>query len=105
VRHQTASSWGFLRLQWHYPDRQSVPLKSAVAKQIGKGKIAELGLFDLLEYAGKVRLLPKGDLDLAHKVRLAADKVLHEEPTTSSEALQVIEAARTVVSVLTRKAG
>lgn len=81
-----------------------VPLRAAVEKQIGKGKIAELGLFDLLEYAGKVRLLPKGDLDLAHKVRLAADRVLHEEPTTSSEALQVIEAARAVVSVLTRKA-
>lgn len=82
-----------------------VPLKAAVGKQIGKEKAEELGFFNLLEYAGKARLLPKSDLDLAHKVRLAADSVLHEEPTTSSEARQIIEAARTVVSVLTRKAG
>jgi hypothetical protein len=43
-------------------------------------------------------------MNSAHKVRLAADKVLHEDPTTTTEALEVLDAARAVVPELTTKA-
>jgi len=82
-----------------------VPLRKAASKQFGEKAVAGLGLFELLNLGARGRLLSKEAMNSAHKVRLAADKVLHEGPTTTTEALEVLEAARAVVAELTAKAG
>jgi len=81
-----------------------VPLRKVASKQFGEKAVVGQGLFALLDLATRGRLLTRETLDRAHKVRLAADKVLHEDPTTTSEALEVLEAARAVVAELTTKA-
>jgi len=83
-----------------------VPRRKAASKQFGERAVAGLGLFDLLnDFAVRGKLLSRDKMNLAHKVRLAADKVLHEDPTTAAEALEILEAARAVVAELTEKAG
>jgi hypothetical protein len=81
------------------------PLRKSAAKQFGDKAVADLGLFALLELAVRGRILSKGNLTLAHKVRIAADRVLHEEPISTPEVLEIFEAARTVVAELTGTAG
>jgi hypothetical protein len=78
---------------------------AAASRQFGGKSVEDLGLFSLLDLAVKGRSLSKDKLNLAHKVRLAADKVLHEQPTTAPEALETFEAARAVVAELTGKTG
>ena len=80
-----------------------VPIRALLSKHFGVKTVGGLGLFELLERGAKSRLLSKTATNLAHKVRLAADEVLHEKPTTTSEALDVLEAARQVVAELTGK--
>jgi hypothetical protein len=83
-----------------------VPLRKAASKQFGEKAVAGLGLFALLsDLAVRGRLLSGGNLDLAHQIRLGADRVLHEQPTTSAEALKLVEAARIIVVELSGKAG
>lgn len=83
-----------------------VPLRKAASKKFGEKVVAGLGLFDLLkDLAVRGRLLSREGIDRAHRVRLAADKVLHEEPTSSAEAYEVVEAARLIVIELSGRAG
>lgn len=71
-----------------------VPIRALLSKHFGATTVEGLGLYELLERGAKSRLLSKTATSLAHKVRLAADEVLHEQPTTTGEALDVLEAAR-----------
>ena len=83
-----------------------VPLRVAASKQFGEKAVAGLGFFALLnDFVVRGRLLTREGLALAHKIRVGADKVLHEEPTSLAEALELVEAARVVVLELSRKAG
>lgn len=82
-----------------------VPVRALLSKHFGSGTVDGLGLFELLKRAADRNLLSKTATTLAHKVRLAADEVLHEKPTTTDDALAVLEAARQVVAELTQKAG
>lgn len=82
-----------------------VPLRQVTSKQFGEKAVDGLGLFELLKLANRGRLLSREAMASAHTVRVAADKVLHEGPTTTSEALEVLEAARPVVAAVTSKAG
>jgi hypothetical protein len=81
-----------------------VPLRRAASKTFGKKVVNGLGLFDLLnDLAVRGSLLSREGIDRAHKIRLAADKVLHQEPTTSAEALEVVESACLVVIELSER--
>jgi hypothetical protein len=82
-----------------------VPLRRAASKVFGDKAVAAVGLFALIDdLAKRARLLSPDKSNLAHQVRIAADKVLHEQPTTAVEALAIVEAARVVVLELARKA-
>jgi hypothetical protein len=81
-----------------------VPIRKAASRQFGEGVVAQAGLFKILEdYAVRGRLLSKDGLGRAHKIRVAADKVLHQQPTDVDEVLGIIEAARSVVLELERQ--
>jgi hypothetical protein len=83
-----------------------VPLRRAASKVFGDKAVADTGLFTLIDdLAKRARLLSPDKSNLAHKVRIAADNVLHEQPTTAAEALAIVEAARVVILELSRKAG
>lgn len=75
-------------------------LRPKVAKYLGVSSAAELDLVDFIERA---RTLDKPTKDLAHKVRAIGNDVLHAgRDVTADEALEVIEAARTVVAYIER---
>lgn len=82
-----------------------VPLKRAVSKRFGARAVEDVGLFKLIEMAGRSRWLSPSSVKLAHIVRDAGDEVLHEKPVDSDEVLRIIEAARSVVGELVTKAG
>jgi hypothetical protein len=82
-----------------------VPLRQAAAKRFGAAAVKKAGLFDLLDLSARGRLLTPKAKELAHRLREAGDKVLHEEPTSSEQALELLEAARFVVAEISRKAG
>jgi hypothetical protein len=80
------------------------PLRVAASKQFGAAVIGEAGLFKIIDdYAVRGKLLSRTGLSLAHKVRIAADTVLHERATTTDDALEIIEAARAVILELEAK--
>lgn len=79
-------------------------LRGKLAKFFGKDAVARVDLKDLLDdLAPRARALSRGGQALAHKVRLAANNVLHHQTIGQPEALAVIEAARTVVLELSRR--
>jgi hypothetical protein len=81
-----------------------VPLRSAASQQFGAAAVGDAGLFKIIDdYAVRGRLLSRTGLNLAHKVRIAADTVLHEQATTTDNALETIEAARAVIVELEAK--
>jgi hypothetical protein len=81
-----------------------VPLRAAAARRFGREAIAECDLSKLLtDFAVRGRLLSPDGLKLAHRVRQAANAVLHHVPTGIDESLRVLEAARLVVMELTEQ--
>jgi hypothetical protein len=80
-------------------------LREAASRRLGHNTVRKKGLRNLLENFRVQRLLTPEKRKLAHKVRMVANNVLHNnEPSNSSEALEVLEAARLVVLELRERA-
>jgi len=93
------------------------PLRKVAGKHFGDATVSSLELVDVVNRFG-VKLLSSDSVNSAHRVRTAANKVLHppkagkaeansaeREHISSDEALAVIEAARSVVLELGKRAG
>ncbi len=80
-------------------------LRAAVARHVGDRVVNETELMVLLrDYVPRCRLLTKGGIDRAHRVRMTANKALHDGVETDlAEAREVFEAARSVVMELPAK--
>jgi polyhydroxyalkanoate synthesis regulator phasin len=75
-------------------------LREVCARQFGSRAVENTDLKDLIDdIATRGKVLSKEGRQLAHLVRQAGNDVLHDEPTTSN-ALQVVEAARDVIKLL-----
>lgn len=73
-------------------------LRAASSRVFGKTAVRAAEFIQIIDtFAARGRLLSREGQGLAHKVREAANQVLHERPTNSAAALSVIEAARTVI--------
>jgi len=78
-------------------------LRSKLAKFFGKDTVARADLKDLLDnLAPRGKTLSREGRILAHKVRVAANDVLHPPATGQVDAMGVIEAARAVILELSR---
>ena len=77
-------------------------LRSKLAKFFGKNAVAETKLKSLLDDLAP-RVLSRKGLTLAHKVRVAANSVLHPPATEQLDAMAVIEDARAVILELSRR--
>src|SRR2546428_813156 len=67
-------------------------------KTFGKNAIAGTDFIVLInDYGSRAKTLSREGRDLAHKVRIAGNDVLHQQNTGSANALEVIEAARVVI--------
>jgi hypothetical protein len=79
-------------------------LRRELAKFYGKAAVADEDLKNLLdELSPRGKTLSREGRDLAHKVRVAANIVLHGEPGVEPDALVVLEAAKTVILELSRR--
>src|SRR5712692_4081714 len=80
------------------------PLRKTASRLFGEQAIAAVDLRKVLDdYAHRGKILSRDSLTLAHKVRIAANEVLHRTPISPAEALAMVEAARTVVLELGRR--
>jgi hypothetical protein len=79
-------------------------IRRLAGKRFGVATVAGLELKDVIERFG-VKLLLPNHVKLAHRVRTVANKVLHEEPASLDKALEVLEAARSVILELGKRAG
>jgi hypothetical protein len=78
-------------------------LRRKLAKFFGKDAVAREHLDYLLDdLAPRGKTLSHEGRNLAHKVRVAANNVLHHQTIGQQDALDVIEAARTVILELSR---
>jgi hypothetical protein len=76
-------------------------LKEVCAKRFGLDAVENADLITLIDnVAVRGQILSKPHRDLAHLIRIAGNDVLHDEPTDSDAALQVVEAARDVIRAL-----
>ena len=81
-------------------------LRNAVSKFLGSKTVRGAGLKEIINnFASRGRLLSTKGRELANKVRVAGDDVLHVTPSDSGSALAVIEAARAVILELEEKKG
>jgi hypothetical protein len=74
-----------------------VHVRAKAAAILGRSTVAEMDLRELIDdrrLAGAFGCDLKGK---AHEVRIAANRVLHEEPATSDDAFRVVEAARLIL--------
>jgi len=79
-------------------------LRRELAKFYGKAAVEREDLKDLLdELSPRGKTLSREGRNLAHKVRVAANIVLHGEPGAEPDALVVLEAAKTVILELSRR--
>jgi len=82
-------------------------LRSKLAKFFGKDAVARADLKNLLDdLAPRAKTLSREGRNLAHKVRVAANDVLHSQatgPPDAMDAMAVIEAARAVILELSRR--
>jgi hypothetical protein len=79
-------------------------LKRELAKVFGKAAVAEEDLKNLLDdLSPRGKTLSREGRNLAHKVRVAANVVLHGEPGAEPDALAVLEAAKTVILELSHR--
>ena len=80
-------------------------LRNAVSKFLGSNTVRGEGLKELINFSRRGQLLSTKGRELANKVRVAGDDVLHGTPSDSGSALEVIEAARAVILELEGKKG
>jgi len=73
------------------------------AKFQGKKTVAEQDLIDLIDDLARTKDLSREGRISAHKVREAANKVLHDQAAGSPHALAVIENARAAIMELSRR--
>ena len=79
-------------------------LRSKLAKFFGKDAVGRADLKNLLdELAPRGKMLSREGRILAHKVRVAANGVLHPPATEQLDAMAVIEDARAVILELSRR--
>jgi hypothetical protein len=71
-------------------------LRAQLGALAGRQVVADLDLKQLLDRYGE-RVLGKQGMKLATTVRVTGNQVLHERAVGSSEALEVLEGARTVI--------
>jgi hypothetical protein len=62
-----------------------------------KQEVHEPDLIDVVDRLYEQQVLAPDARNQAHKVRIAGNKVLHEEPIEAKEALEVFEASRLVI--------
>lgn len=74
-------------------------VRQALARLLGEKAVRELELVDVINRCSG-RLLTDEVCRLAHAVRVAANDVLHQQPTELEKALAVFEGARRVISEL-----
>jgi len=73
-------------------------LRTAVSNFLGKNTAGAAGLYEIInDFAVRGRLLSSKGRELANRVRVTGDEVLHKRPADSASALEVIEAARAVI--------
>ena len=73
-------------------------LRAACSKMLGEDIVRRADFVDVInDLCRKAVLLDADTRSLAHKVRKAANEVLHNRPTDAPEALAVFEAARSVI--------
>ena len=78
-------------------------LRNKLAKNFGKDAVAQADLKNLIDdLASRGKGLSREGRALAHKVRVAANEVLHHQATTPPDAMAVIKAARVVILELSR---
>ena len=75
-------------------------LRGKAASLLGRSAVAEMDFKALLDDMRVSRLLSKDANKRADAVRIAANRVLHEELATEADALSVVESARIVLSEL-----
>jgi hypothetical protein len=76
-----------------------IHLRSKASALLGRVVVAEMDLKDLIDDRRLAGVLRPDVRAKAHEVRMAANRVLHEEPATSDEALRVVEATRLVLKL------
>jgi hypothetical protein len=82
------------------------PLRASLAKLFGEKSVAFIDLKQLIDdYAKRGKLLSDDARAAAHRVRIAANEVLHQRPIEAPEALGVVEAARAVILEIGRRGG
>ena len=72
-------------------------LRRACAVQYGRATIVTEKLNQLIEYAARAKLLTGNRERRARRIQTAANRVLHQRPATSQDALAVLEDARVVI--------
>jgi hypothetical protein len=75
-----------------------VHLRGKASQLLGRAVVAEMDLKDLIDDRRLAALFPSDAKKNAHDIRVAANRVLHEEPATSDDALRVVQAARFVLT-------
>lgn len=82
-----------------------LPLRNALASRMGDKAVSRADLFVLVkDFAARTRLLSSDGVNRIHKIRLCANRALHEESAPDlAEALDVFESARLVVMELAGK--
>ena len=80
-------------------------LRKKLAKMYGKSTVAQADLKDWIDDLVRTKGLSRGGGTLAHKVRVAANEVLHpdDEVAEPPDALGAIEAARAIIMELSRR--
>jgi hypothetical protein len=76
-------------------------LRPRMAKYLGAGPARD---FDLIDAINRAPSLDKAIRDLAHRVRIVGNDVIHDgKSVTADETLEIIEAARTVIEYVQRR--
>jgi hypothetical protein len=75
------------------------PLRARAARFLGEKAVAGMELKDLID---RGQALSRDAVSLAHRVRIAANDVLHNQPASSDRAFEVVETAKRVVLELNR---
>jgi hypothetical protein len=77
------------------------PLRKKAARTFGGEAVSAADLKDVIDdFAVRGRMLSAEGRNRAHKVRIAANRVLHREHAESLDALNILECSRSVVSEL-----
>ena len=78
-------------------------LRHKAASLLGRSAVAEADLKGLLNDVRVSKLLSREGNKQAHTVRVAANRVLHEQPAAADDALEVVETARAVLLELSQR--